>query len=251
MKHEINFEKLNFPNSAIFSSFYEFQFSDEVEKKLSRLTDISSLNYEPLDFDALKKYLDLGRKTTYELEDYFDLNLSDSSISTTDSSDITTVGDELSSSSTSQRKLNEDLMQKFNSRSYKFLYLLHHVSFEDGCENEATEFFQEMLDADASIALLWLHGFYAEHQNDHEAVEGILRILSMIYIPEYQKYVLSLVKASFNDKDPAVQEAAIMVAENWRNEMCLKALETTQFANAWIKSYANKIKKELTEELSV
>lgn len=251
MKHEINFEKLNIPNSAIFSSLYEHKFSDEIKTDLCRLSDASSVNSESLDLEAIKKYLELGRKKTYELEDYFDLNLSDSTLSTTESSKITIVGDELSSSSSSQRKLNEDLMQKFNLQSHKFLYLLHHVTFEDGCENEATDFFQEMLAADASIALLWLHGFYAEHQDDHEAVEGILRILSMIDIPEYQKYVLTLVKASFNANDSAVQEAAIMIAENWRNEMCLKALETTVFANEWIKTYASKVKKELKEELGV
>ena len=73
----------------------------------------------------------------------------------------------------------------------------------------------------------------------------------MLDILCYRKYVIPLVKASFNDVDPAVQEAAIMVAENWRDEMCLTALRQTAFSSSWIGDYAKKVIDELSEELKI
>lgn len=188
------------------------------------------------------------------LEDNFEFNLyadSGSSKSDIDSSDGFVEKDiESSSSNSALRQRNQYLLDQFNKGNAKFKYILHHTDFEDGYLNEATEMFEEYYKEDPCISLFWMSGFYSDNLDDKVVIEGLLRILSGLEIQEYRKYVIPLVKASFNDVDPAVQEAAIMVAENWRNEMCLTALRQTEFSSPWIREYANKVIEELSEELS-
>ena len=189
------------------------------------------------------------------LEDNFDFLLyadSSSSKNKIDSSEKFVEKDIQSSSSNSaQSQRNIQLLDQFNKNNPKFKYILHHTDFEDGYLNEAMEIFGEYYKEDPCISLLWMSGFYSENIEDKVVLEGLLRILSMIDILSYRKYVIPLVKASFNDVDPAVQEAAIMVAENWRDEMCLKALRQTAFSSSWIGAYAEKVIEELSEELKI
>lgn len=186
------------------------------------------------------------------LEDNFELRLVDDSQVSSHRSDQNILRSEKSdsTSTSSQRQMNLELLEKFNQKQAKFVYLLHHTNFEDGLENEATEFFGRLFKEDPCISLFWLSGVYTENMTDIAVVEGILRIISMLDAVEYRKYILPLVKASFNDKNVEVQEAAIMVAEKWRNKMCLEALQTTSFASDWIQEYANQVMDELKEELA-
>lgn len=154
-----------------------------------------------------------------------------------------------SSSNSAQSQWNIQLLDKFNKNNSKFKYILHHTDFEDGYLNEAMEMFDEYYKVDPCISLLWMNGFYTDNIEDKVVLEGLLRILSMLDILSYRKYVIPLVKASFSDIDPAVQEAAIMVAENWRDEMCLTALRQTTFSSSWICDYAKKVIEELSDEL--
>lgn len=183
------------------------------------------------------------------LEDNFEFLLyadSSSSKNKIDSSENFIEKDIQSSSSNSaQSQRNIQLLDQFNKNNHKFKYILHHTNFEDGYLNEAMEMFDEYYKADPCISLLWMSGFYSENIKDKVIIEGLLRILSMLDILSYRKYVIPLVKASFNDIDPAVQEAAIMVAENWRDEMCLTALRQTVFSSSWISDYAKKVIDEL------
>ena len=189
------------------------------------------------------------------LEDNFEFLLyadSTSSKNKIDSSEKFVEKDIQSSSSNSaQSQWNIQLLDQFNKNNLKFKYVLHHTDFEDGYLNEAMEMFDEYYKADPCISLLWMSGFYSENIEDKVVLEGLLRILSRLDILSYRKYVIPLVKASFNAIDPAVQEAAIMVAENWRDEMCLTALRQTAFSSSWISDYAEKVIDELSEELKI
>lgn len=156
-----------------------------------------------------------------------------------------------SSSNCAQSQWNIQLLDRFNKNNQKFMYVLHHTDFEDGYQNEATEMFDDYYKTDPCISLLWMSGFYSDNIEDKVVLEGLLRILSILDISSYRKYVIPLVKASFNDVDPAVQEAAIMVAENWRDEICLAALRQTAFSSSWISEYAKKVIDELSEELNI
>lgn len=205
--------------------------------------NLSDLNLSELEFKDLPEIT---------LEDNFELRLVDDSQVSSHRSDQKIIQAEKgdSTSTSTQRQLNLELLEEFNKRQAKFVYLLHHTNFEDGLENEATDFFGKFFKKDPCISLFWLSGVYTDNMTDIAVVEGILRIISLLDAVEYRKYILPLVKASFNDKNVEVQEAAIMVAEKWRNKMCLEALQTTSFASKWIQEYANQVIDELKEELA-
>lgn len=206
-----------------------------------------------LDLDELDlKGIEINEIPQITLEDNFELRLvDDSQVSSYRNEQKVLQSDKGDSTSTStQRQMNLELLEEFNKQKAKFVYLLHHTNFEDGLDNEATEFFSKLFKKDPCISLFWLSGVYTDNMTDIAVVEGILRIISMLDAVEYRKYILPLVKASFNDKNVEVQEAAIMVAEKWRNKMCLEALQTTSFASKWIKEYANQVMNELKEELA-
>ncbi len=207
------------------------------------LLDLSELNLPELNFDELPEIT---------LEDNFELRLVDDIQVSSHRGDqkMFRSGKADSTSTSSQRQMNLELLEEFNKRQAKFVYLLHHTIFEDGIENEATEFFSKLFKKDPCISLFWLSGVYTDNMSDVAVVEGILRIISMLDAIEYRKYILPVVKASFSDKNVEIQEAAIMVAENWRNKMCLEALQTTQFASKWIQKYANQVIEELKDELA-
>ena len=196
--------------------------------------------------------IEIGEIPKIALEDNFELRLVDDSQVTSHRSDQKLLHAEKgdSTSTSTQRQLNLELLEEFNKKQAKFVYLLHHTNFEDGLENDATEFFGRLFKKDPCISLFWLSGVYTDNMKDIAVVEGILRIISLLDAVEYRKYILPLVKASFNDKNVEVQEAAIMVAEKWRNKMCLEALQTTRFASKWIQEYAYQVMDELKEELA-
>lgn len=235
--------------------FYEelmIQFSINRALEDIVLPDDGEISYDFADLNLPKvKFTDLPKFT---LEDNFEIKLVGDNQATSLRSAQQLLNNKIansaSTSTTSLRQMNLDLLEEFNQKQHKFVYLLHHTNFEDGIDNEATEFFYNLFRQDPCISLFWLSGVYTDNQKDVAVIEGILRIISMLDAVEYRKYILPLVKASFNDKHVEVQEAAIMVAENWRNKMCLDALQTNRFSSTWIQDYANQVIEELKEELA-
>ena len=60
---------------------------------------------------------------------------------------------------------------------------------------------------------------------------------------------IPMVRSGLSDKSTLIQEAAIMIIEEWRTKECLDALERTELTSQWIKEYANSVINELKEEL--
>ncbi len=186
-----------------------------------------------------------------DLEDVFKKNLLQSrdSLSMPIPSDNLKACTQDTTSVSSQRELNSNLMNELEKKSPEFKYILHHTTFEDGYTNEAIDFFYKIYEKDHYISMLWLQGVYVDNQNDPLVVEGILRILSFSDDTIVKKFMIPLVKASFNHPSLDIQETAIMVAETWRNQACLEALETSLFASPYMQMYSQKVIKELKEEL--
>ena len=154
-----------------------------------------------------------------------------------------------STSARSLERKDERDKDYFNSQEDAFKLLCHTTTFEDGYRNALTDRFDEFYNLNPTVSLIWLYSFYNKNQKDDSVREGTLRILSFIDDSEVQDIMLTMVKASLNDINPSIQEVAMMVIENWRTEECLDALETTLFANPWMKDYSKKIIAELKEEL--
>lgn len=154
-----------------------------------------------------------------------------------------------STSAKSLERKDERDNDYFYSQADAFKMLCHTTTFEDGYRNALTDRFDEYYELNPTVSLIWLYSFYNKNQKDDSVREGILRILSFIDDTEIQDIMLTMVKASLNDINPSIQEVAMMVIENWRTEECLNSLETTEFANPWMKDYSQKIIAELKAEL--
>lgn len=102
------------------------------------------------------------------------------------------------------------------------------------------------------ILLLHILGYLQYIQvtkKDLVVLAGLLRIIELTIRNEDVDILLPIVKAGLADKSSMVQEAAIMVIEQWRTKNCLEALETSTFHSKMIEVYANQIIEELKEEL--
>lgn len=154
-----------------------------------------------------------------------------------------------STSSEFVNQQNTDILKYFNQYTSKLVYLFHHTDFEDGIDNDLILKVKSFFKKNSYMTIIWLNCVYSEHQKDEGVVEGILRLLTYLDISEYRVFLIPIVKASFNDKNSSVQEAAIMVAEEWRTKECLDALQTCLFSSKWINEYADKVIAELKEEL--
>ena len=154
-----------------------------------------------------------------------------------------------STTAKSMEQKDERDKEYFDSQADAFKLLCHTTTFEDGYRNALTNRFDEFYDLNPTVSLIWLYSFYNKNQKDDSVREGILRILSFIDNAEVRDIMLTMVKTSLNDINPSIQEVAMMVIENWRTAECLAALETTQFANPWMKDYSKKIIAELKVEL--
>lgn len=155
--------------------------------------------------------------------------------------------------STSTLSINEQNQQHlafFDKYTKKFIFKIYHTDFEDGFDNEVVLKLRDFFKINGYMTIAWLAKVYSQHQKDEIVVESVLRILTSIDDPNYRYIVLPVIKAGFNDKSSVVQEAAIMVAEKWRTQECLDALETTTFASDWMRSYAETVINELRKELA-
>lgn len=100
-----------------------------------------------------------------------------------------------------------------------------------------------------NLGYSWLSTIYSSYQKDAVVLAGLLRIIELTIRNEDVDILLPIVKAGLADKSSMVQEAAIMVIEQWRTKNCLEALETSTFHSKMIEVYANQIIEELKEEL--
>lgn len=163
---------------------------------------------------------------------------------------LASVFDDSETSNIAVQDANEREMNLFRRNEYKFLYTLRHTVFEDGCNNEATNLFDSMLQKNKYVAISWLYEFWCDHQDDPIVFEGLIRLIGRITDKGYWKTLFSIVRNGFSDNNPEIQEAAIMVAESWRTKACLVALSNTSYESPWIRNYANQVIEELKEELA-
>lgn len=147
-------------------------------------------------------------------------------------------------------KVNQADLDYFRSRSEEVASAIAHTEFEDGMDNEITELVRSFINKNRSAAYNWLSELYSSNLKKTIIVEGLLRTLAMVTEKGDENILLPIVIAGLRSDISAEQEAAIMVIEEWRTKECLDALRTTRFASKWITIYANKVKKELEEELS-
>lgn len=163
------------------------------------------------------------------------------------------INQELSQASESTDSCNiESANRKFftqlNNYTPTFVRILKKTDFEDGVTNHTSDIVENFIDVNSFVTYSWLSSIYSNYQQNSIVLAGLLRIIELTIRNEDVDFLLPIVKAGLADKSSMVQEAAIMVIEQWRTKNCLDALETSSFQSEIMKSYAYEVLEELKEE---
>lgn len=154
--------------------------------------------------------------------------------------------------SSSENQKNTERLSTFVEQTPIFLTILKDSEFEDGYENPAIRYFQDMLNTNYAAAFIWLNNLYINNVNNDEIIEKILRIFSFIDYDENTMASFPIIAANAieigSDK---VKEAAIMAFESWRTPACLNLLKKLEVKKEWLNLYLQKVIQELEEEISL
>jgi len=171
------------------------------------------------------------------------------------------VTQKASTDTADMRKMEELLAERFKKDTPFFISILKYADFEDGYSNEAIEFVSKKFEESPFVASVWLHNIFNQcymgaEFNDmgrDELLFGILRIIAYLNDKEYFGYIQenlsNLVLLGLKENDINIQDAALMVIENWRDEKSFNMLNSTDFSGSVLKDYAEKLKTELKLEL--
>lgn len=144
---------------------------------------------------------------------------------------------------------NRKVFAQLQKYTLTFVRLLKRTDFEDGMTNYVSDVVEDFIKSNSFVTYSWLSTIYSNYQKNAVVLAGLLRIIELTIRNEDVDILLPIVKAGLADKSSMVQEAAIMVIEQWRTKNCLEALETATFHSKMIEVYANQIIEELKEEL--
>ena len=144
---------------------------------------------------------------------------------------------------------NRKVFAQLQKYTLTFVRLLKRTDFEDGMTNYVSDVVEDFIKSNSFVTYSWLSTIYSNYQKNAVVLAGLLRIIELTIRNEDVDILLPIVKAGLSDKSSMVQEAAIMVIEQWRTKNCLEALETATFHSKMIEVYANQIIEELKEEL--
>ena len=147
-------------------------------------------------------------------------------------------------------KENREYLDYLRSRSYEVSNIIARTEFEDGMDNDITRLIRSFTKKNKSATYNWIDELFSMNLSRPKVVEGLLRTISMITEKGDENILLPIVVAGLRSENAAEQESAIMVIEEWRTRECLEALRSvTNYPSDIIASYANKVMKELEEEL--
>lgn len=144
---------------------------------------------------------------------------------------------------------NRKVFAQLQKYTLTFVRILKRTDFEDGMTNYVSDVVEDFIKSNSFVTYSWLSTIYSNYQKDAVVLAGLLRIIELTIRNEDVDILLPIVKTGLADKSSMVQEAAIMVIEQWRTKNCLDALETATFHSKMIEVYANQIIEELKEEL--
>lgn len=143
---------------------------------------------------------------------------------------------------------NRKFFTQLNNYTPTFVRILKKTDFEDGVTNYTSDIVEDFIKSNSFVTYNWLSTIYSNYQKDAIVLAGLLRIMELTIRNEDVDFLLPIVKAGLADNSSMVQEAAIMVIEQWRTKNCLDALETSSFQSEIMKSYAYEVLEELREE---
>lgn len=158
-------------------------------------------------------------------------------------------GDE-STDSEDRNKEDEKFFAQLRAEAPAFIRQVRDTLFEDGMDNPPIERVRAYISEAKYVTMCWLYELYSCHQEDKCLLSGLLRIIAATTEHDDFNILLPMVKVCLCDHSAEVQEAAIMVIEEWRTRECLTALQSARIDNPCINQYAQDVIEELQAELS-
>ena len=137
----------------------------------------------------------------------------------------------------------------FNGRASVFAGLLKITDFEDGMDNEPIREARSYWNQDERNTIYWLANIFYSNRDDDDVMAGLLRVVGAVAGNEPINLLMPLFEEGLRRDSSKVQEAAIMLAEEWRTPECLETLQTATYQSEWIEEYARLVENELKEEL--
>ena len=147
-------------------------------------------------------------------------------------------------------KRNYEDLEYYRSRSEEMVSAMANTDFEDGMDNDVTDLMGSYIKRNKFATYIWLNELYSQNLNNLPFVEGLLRTIAMVTEKGDETSLLPIVIAGLRSQEKSEQEAAIMVVEEWRTKDCLEAMKSANFGDGWLKTYADKVMKELEKDLA-
>jgi len=148
---------------------------------------------------------------------------------------------------------SESVYEEFKNTGIR--EMLEREVWEDGMPNASINCTELYINKDgyAVIKLLTEISRDALSSNKWHLLAGVLRVMAWVTIESTKStdiaYFLGYMSEALLNGDSEAQEAAIMLAEEWRTQECYELLSVTTFENEWISEYAKKVIDELRIEL--
>lgn len=137
-----------------------------------------------------------------------------------------------------------------NCEKETFISLLKNTDFEDGMDNEPIRKARLYWQENKNTTIYWLRDIFNNNKNDNDVLTGLLRVVASVAWKEPVELLMPLLEEGLRRNSSKVQEAAIMLTEEWRTHECLKALQGATYQSEWMEEYARMVEEELKQELS-
>lgn len=146
--------------------------------------------------------------------------------------------------------LNEKSKEDMDRKKDYFIKLLKTTKFEDGIDNEVTEYFSRLMQDNTSVALQWINSIYNESfsKKDDEIVIKILDLLSDYPLEEVKPNGQIMMVLGLANKNRFVQAKALKVLEHWMDYETLNMAGEIVITSPWVSMMFDKIKDKIEKK---
>lgn len=143
--------------------------------------------------------------------------------------------------------LNENSKEEMSREKDYFIMLLKNTEFEDGIDNEVTDYFNQLMMKNKSIALQWINTLYNESIIDKDDVITIkiLDLLSDYSLEDLKPNGQLMVVVGLASKNRFVQAKALKVLGHWMDYNTLKLAGQIDVTSPWVEMMLNKIREKI------
>lgn len=146
--------------------------------------------------------------------------------------------------------INKKDKEEMDKNKDYFIKLLKSTTFEDGIDNEATDYFSELINKNRAIALQLINTIYNDSvaNNDNETTIKILDLLSDYPLKKLDPNAQLMVVVSMANKNRFIQARALKVLEHWMDYNTLKMAGEIEITSPWVNMMFNKIKEKIEKK---